>query len=291
MTDVTAMTDVTRAMTDTTVEHAVPTAADHRDPADQHVSARRRALGLVWVLSRKNFQVRYKRAALGVAWAVLQPLFQTALLSFVFLVVFPGTSKRIPHYPVFVLTGMLPWAYFSQAVSAATTSVVDNSGLVRKVRIPSWVFPLSAVGGIAQAFMASLLVMVVASIAVGEASWRLLLLPVALILQTAFVASLGVLTCAFHVAMRDIKYLVDAFLMAFFYATPVLYSLERVPPHYRPIFAANPMGGILTLYRSATLGRPIDWTGVYVSVGCTVVLGLLAWWAQRARSGEFADLV
>jgi ABC-type polysaccharide/polyol phosphate export permease len=278
-------------MTDVMLEHEGPTASQLRDPADEHISARRRALALVWVLSRKNFQVRYKRAALGVAWAVLQPLFQTALLSFVFLVVFPGTSKRIGHYPVFVLSGMLPWAYFSQAVSAATTSVVDNSGLVRKVRIPSWVFPLSAVGGIAQAFLASLAVMTVASVVVGEASWRLLLLPCAVVLQTAFVTSLGVLTCAFHVAMRDIKYLVDAFLMAFFYATPVLYSLERVPPHYRPIFAANPMGGILTLYRSATLGRPIAWSGVFVSIGATIVLGTLAWWAQRSRSGEFADLV
>lgn len=258
---------------------------------DEHVSPLRRAVGLVWVLSRKNFQVRYKRASLGVAWAVVQPLFQTALLSFVFLVVFPGTSKRIEHYPVFVLSGMLPWAYFAQGLSAATTSVVDNAGLVRKVQIPAWVFPLSAVGGVAQAFMASLGVMAVASFVVGEASWRLLLLPVALVLQTAFVTSAGVLTCAFHVALRDVKYLVDAFVMAFFYATPVLYSLERVPAAYRGVFAANPMGGILTLYRSATLGRDIAWSGVLVSVGCTLVLGLLAWWAQRARSGEFADLV
>jgi ABC-type polysaccharide/polyol phosphate export permease len=267
----------------------LPKAARGSD--DEHVSPRRRALSLVWVLSRKNFQVRYKRASLGVAWAVVQPLFQTALLSFVFLVVFPGTAKRIPHYPVFVLTGMLPWAYFAQALSAATTSVVDNSGLVRKVRIPSWVFPFSAVGGVAQAFVFSLGVMAVGSIIIGEASWQLFLLPVALVLQTAFVTAFGVLTCAFQVALRDTKYLVDAFVMAFFYATPVLYSLDRVPQEYRPIFQANPMGGILTLYRAATLQRPIAWSGVLVSVACTVVLGLLAWWAQRTRSGEFADLV
>jgi ABC-type polysaccharide/polyol phosphate export permease len=256
-----------------------------------HVSPRRRALGLVWVLSRKNFQVRYKRAALGVAWAVVQPLFQTALLSFVFLVVFPGTARKIDHYPVFVLTGMLPWAYFAQSLGAATTAVVDNAGLVRKVSVPSVVFPLAAVGGVAQAFMASLGVMAIASVVVGRASWALLLLPVALVLQTALVTALGVLTCAFHVALRDVKYLVDAFVMAFFYATPVLYSLDRVPPHYRWLFAANPMEGILTLYRAATLGRSVAWSGVVVSVVVTVVLGGLAVLAHRRRSGEFADLV
>jgi lipopolysaccharide transport system permease protein len=274
-------------VTDTILRRRTPT----MHGADDHASPRRRALGLVWVLSRKNFQVRYKRASLGVAWAVVQPVFQTALLSFVFLVVFPGTAKRIEHYPVFVLSGMLPWAYFAQGLSAATTSVVDNAGLVRKVRIPSWVFPLSAVGGITQAFLASLGVLLIASVAIGTASWGLLLLPVAVVLETLFIASLGVLTCAFHVAMRDVKYLVDAGVMAFFYATPVLYSLDRVPERYRPIFQANPMEGILTLYRSATLGTPIAWSGVAVSVGCTVVLAGLAWWAHRARSGEFADLV
>jgi ABC-type polysaccharide/polyol phosphate export permease len=258
---------------------------------DAHVSPRRRALGLVWVLARKNFQVRYKRAALGVVWAVAQPLFQTALLSFVFLVVFPGTAKRIEHYPVFLMTGMLAWAYFSQALAAATTSVVDNAGLVRKVAIPSVVFPLSAVGGVLQAFAFSTVAMLVGSVVVGEASWRLALLPVAVLLETAFVASLGVLTCAFHVALRDVKYLVDAFVMAFFYATPVLYSLDRVPERYRDWFAANPLEGILSLYRSATLGREIAWSGVGVSIAATVVLALLATWAQRSRSGEFADLV
>ena len=258
---------------------------------DKHPGPRRQAWGLVWVLSRKNFQVRYKRASLGVAWAVVQPMFQTALLSFVFLVVFPGTSKRIDHYPIFVLSGMLPWAYFSQGLSAATTSVVDNAGLVRKVRVPSWVFPLSAVGGVAQAFLASIAVMLVASFAVGAASWQLLLLPVAVLLQTAFVTAFGLLTSAFQVALRDVKYFTDAFVMAFFYATPVLYSLDRIPSEYRPWFAANPMGGILTLYRSATLGLPVAWSGVAVAVGATAVLGLLAVWAQRTRSGDFADLV
>lgn len=258
---------------------------------DDHVSPRRRALGLVWVLSRKNFQVRYKRASLGVAWAVLQPLFQTALLSFVFLVVFPGTTKRIDDYPVFVLTGMLPWAYFAQSLAAATTSVVDNSGLVRKVAIPSVVFPLAAVGGVAQAFCASLVVMTVASVIVGEASVALLLLPVAAVLQTAFVVALGVLTCAFHVALRDVKYIVDALVMGLFYATPVLYSLERVPEEYRWVFTANPMAGVLSLYRAATLGTPVAWTGVAVSIGASALLACLALLAQRRRSGEFADLV
>lgn len=257
----------------------------------ERVSPHRRALGLVWVLSRKNFQVRYKRASLGVAWAVLQPLLQTALLSFVFLVVFPGTTRKIEHYPVFVLTGMLPWAYFSQSLLAATTSVVDNSGLVRKVAIPSVVFPLAAVGGVAQAFCASLAVMVVASVAVGEASASLLLLPVAALLQTGLVVALGVLTCAFHVALRDVKYIVDALVMALFYATPVLYSLERVPEEHRWVFTANPMAGVLGLYRAAVLGSPVPWSGVAVSVTAAATLVVLAGVAQRRRSGEFADLL
>jgi ABC-2 type transport system permease protein len=256
---------------------------------DEHVSERRRVLGLIWALSRKNFQVRYKRASLGVLWAVVQPLFQTALLSFVFLVVFPGTAKRIPYYPAFVLSGMLPWAFFSQSLAAATTSIVDNASLVRKVAVPSVVFPVAAVGGVANAFLASLGIMLVTSLVVGQAGFEVLLLPLAAVLQTALILSLGVLTCAFQVALRDTKYLVDAGLMAFFYATPVLYSIERVPEKYRPLFEANPMSGVLSLYRAATLGRPIAWSGVAVSVVVTVVLGVLAAWAHRSRSGDFAD--
>ena len=259
-------------------------------PVAGHLSHRRMQHGLVWVLSRKNFQVRYKRAVLGVLWAVVQPSFQAAFLSFIFLKVF-RYGRSIEDYPVFVLSGMLPWAFFTQGVMAATGSVVENASLVRKVSLSRVIFPLSAAGGVAIAFTASLVILVIGSIVSGNLGFHLLLLIPAALLETVVIVAVGILACAFHVAFRDVRYLMESAMMIGLYATPILYTVSQIPEGLRPFFRLNPMTGVMSLYRSAVLGYPLDVASVVSGAAIAAVVLALALVLFARRSEEFPDLV
>lgn len=253
--------------------------------------ARLRNLGsLTWTLSRKNFQVRYKRAVLGVVWAVLQPAFQAAVLSVVFIKVFKA-DVGVPDYAVFVLAGMLPWTFFAQSLSVGTVSVLENGPLVKKVALPQIVFPLSAIGGVALAFVAALPVLLVAGLVAGGLGRQLLLLPLAVLLQLLAVAGVASAAASLYPAFRDVRYLVESLLVVGLYLTPVLYPPDKLPGTARGLLELNPLTGVLSLYRGAFLSLPVDWSAVGLSllVG-TVALGVgLA--VFRRRSDEFADLV
>ena len=249
----------------------------------------RNAVGLIAALSRKNFQIRFKRASLGVLWAVIQPAFQAAFLSFVLLKVF--RISRVEHYPLYVLSGILPWAFFSQSIIAATTSVVDNAALVRKVSVPRIIFPLAAIGGTAMAFSAALLVLVIATTASGLLSPRILLLPAAVLLELLFLSGVALVTSAFNVAFRDVKYLVESSLLVGLYATPILYDLEPVSSGFRNLIRLNPMTGVLTITRAAVLGRPIDGPAVATALLISVLLVGIGAFVFHRRSDDFADLL
>jgi ABC-type polysaccharide/polyol phosphate export permease len=248
-----------------------------------------RYLGLVWAMSRKNFKVRYKRAALGMLWALLQPAFQAAVLSFVFLKILHVDA--VDKYPLYVLSGILPWSFFASSVVAATTSVVDNASLVKKVALPLSVFPVSAAGGTALAFSASLTVLVAVSVFFGSFGLGILLLPVALVLELFVIIGVALIAGSYHVAFRDVRYVVESAMVVGIYASPILYDLTRVPEGARPLIRLNPITGVLTLTRAAVLGRPVDMASVLTAVGVAAVLMLVGTLLFRRRSGEFADLV
>ena len=246
-------------------------------------------LALVRALSLKNFQVRYKRATLGVLWAVVQPTFQAAVLALVFTKVFDVGG--IEHYAAYVVCGVLPWSFFTQSLLASTSSIADNGSLVRKVAVPLVVFPAAAVGGVAVAFSASLVVLLVTAVLAGTAGSSLLLLPVAVLVEVALVLAVGLLTAAFHPAFRDIRYAIESLLLVGLYASPILYDASQVPAAARPYLDVNPITGVLSLFRAAVLGRPVDGRAVAITVLGSLVLLSLAWAVFRRRSDEFADLV
>lgn len=258
-------------------------------PLERRFEHLRNYAGLAWAMSRKNFQIRYKRAVLGIMWAVLQPAFQAAVLSFVFLKIFRIHS--VPHYPLYVLSGMLPWSFFAASALVATTAVVDNAALVRKIALPLTVFPVSAVGGTAIAFSASLSVLIVTTIFFGTVGWGVLLLPAALLLEVAAIIGVALITGGFYVAFRDVRYAVESSLVLGVYATPILYPLSRVPHELQWAFRLNPMTGVLSMTRAAALDYSVDVASVLTAIGVTTVLLAVGVVLFRHRSGEFADLL
>lgn len=249
----------------------------------------RRVAELTAVLARKNFRIRYKRAVLGVFWAVLQPAFQAVVLSYVFLRVFHVHS--VPHYPIYVLSGILPWAFFTGSLTSATVSVVDNGSLVKKVAMPLVVLPLSAIGGTGLAFAAALPVLLVGSVISGTLGVSMLLLPLAIVLEVATIVGFAVLLSSFYPAYRDVRYLVESLLLLGLYVTPILYDRARLHGALAHALLANPMTGVMETYRAAVLGRPLHWDAIGCTVGIDLLVLALAVVVFRRRRDEFPDLV
>jgi lipopolysaccharide transport system permease protein len=245
--------------------------------------------GVLFALARSDFHARYKRASFGVLWSVAVPLIQAAVLAVVFSrVIRVGTGDDFGAY---VMSGVLPWSYFSITLGAGSTSIVDGSGLTDKVWFPRALLPISPALANVVALGVSLLAIVVATpLLGGDLSPRILLLVPAAALLMAFTIALALVAAALHVYFRDVRFLIQAALLMWFYVTPIFYPIKAVGK-LKPFINANPMTGIIGLFHLATVGAT-DWQGpLLVSVGVTVVLVAIAIETYRRHDRLFADLL
>lgn len=244
--------------------------------------------GITGMLALRTFRVRYLRSRLGVGWALVQPVVQAAVLSFVFLKVFK--VENVDHYPLYVLSGVMTWQAVSGSILGATTAAVENGALLRKIAMPAVIFPLAQVASVQIVFAMQLGALTLLAAVSGAAGKGLLLLP-ALALAVPFVTlGVGLLACAFNVALRDVRFFVESGLLVLFYASPVLYDPSRVPRALAPWLELNPVYGVLALARTALLGQPFQARALVSSALVSGVLLIVAWWAFRVRSRDFADL-
>jgi lipopolysaccharide transport system permease protein len=248
---------------------------------------------LAYLLMWRDLKVRYKQTALGAAWVVLQPLLMMAIFSLVF-----GRFARIPSdgvpYPVFVYAGLLPWTFFSSAITNASQSLLANTNLVTKVYFPRLVIPASAClsalvdFGIAAVALAAL----VAVSGVGVSPLRLLLLPPLVGLLFLLALGCGLWLSALKVEYRDFQYVVPFLVQVWLFVTPVIYPVSLLPGRYRWLLALNPVAGIIDAFRAAAVGRdPADWRLLAVSALTTlaVLAGGLLYFRRVERS--FADVI
>lgn len=244
--------------------------------------------GITWLLAKRTFRLRYLGSRLGLGWAFVQPLVQAVVLTFLFTEVFK--VARGPHYPLYVLTGIMTWQCFSGGVSAATTSAVDNASLLRKIPMPAIVFPLSQVLSVILVFLLQMVVLIVAAIAFGTLGVEVLLLPFVPVLVGLIGTGLGCFACAFHPAVRDVRFVVESGLLMAFYATPILYDPMRLPTTLRGLLAINPMFGVVSLARTALMGQAFDGTATLISFGAGAFFVLVGLAVFQRRSASFADL-
>jgi len=198
-------------------------------------------------LVSKELKVRYKTAVLGFLWTLLNPLLMMVILSVIFSVFI---KLEIEKYPLFLLIGLVPWHFFGQSLSVATTSIVDNAGLIRKISFPRELIPLSAIISQFIFFLLSLAVLFV-FLVIFRAKFTLLILILPLVLVAEFVFILGVslITSALHVRYRDVRYVTEALLLCWFYLTPIFYPLSLVPERLQALYMLNPMACIVSIIR------------------------------------------
>lgn len=246
---------------------------------------------LIGTLARKEFFVRYRRASFGVLWAAGLPLIQATVLSIVFshvVKVHTATS-----YPVFVFTGMCVWTYFTNTITAGSTSIVDNSSLTNKIYFPRAVLPLVQVRSNLYGLAINVVIVIALALGFGEGVdlHILVLIPATMLL--VLLCSAAVLTlAALHVYFRDVRYIVQAVFTGLLYLTPVFLPLQRYPTALRNVVLANPATGITQLFHLAVDGYAARWgTAVLISAGWAVGLGVVAVWLHCARDRIMADLL
>jgi lipopolysaccharide transport system permease protein len=198
---------------------------------------------LVWA----ELTARYKTTALGVIWFVLNPVLSMIIMVLVFRVFM---RVNVPHYPVFVLSALLPWTFFQMALTNASGSIPRSSGMVKKVLIPRAMIPLSAIVASWIHFLISLTVLFIlmAAMSVPFTAY-ILCLPAVMLLQLVFITGAGLLAASLNVFYRDIEYLLEPSMRAMFYLTPSLYPLSWVPKRFLNLYLLNPMAGIIEIYR------------------------------------------
>lgn len=248
---------------------------------------------LFFVFAWRDIKVRYKQTMLGAAWAVFQPV--TSMLIFT---LFFGNFAKIPSgelpYSLFVLTGLVFWNYFSGVLSRASTSLIDNEGIVKKVYFPREILPLSTIGANLVDFGISFaLLMVVALFLHFIPNIQILLIiPLSLFISTLGAGGLGFLFSSFNVKYRDVRYVLPFFIQMMIFLTPVIYPTSIMRPSFRYLIALNPVAGVIESVRIVISGGyVVNWTTLAISGVSSVLLFIIGLYYFKSTERFFADLV
>ncbi|MGH7424980.1 MAG: ABC transporter permease [Candidatus Methylomirabilales bacterium] len=264
-------------------------------------------------LIRRELKVRYKNSALGFVWSMLNPLLYLAIFSIVL-----GVFLRagLPWFPFYLLSGLLAWNLLAASLTASAGSIVGNASLVTKVYFPREILPLSAIGAAFYNFLLQLVVLVSAMALFGyQRFWDagILILPLALLVQILFIIGLAFLVASLNVYFRDVQYLLELVLLAWFWMTPIVYAsawvadrLQRFDLLYSAYFA-NPMNIIVIGYQralysqvspptregavSVLIDQPLSWyvTRLGLAGLASIVLITFGWRVFRRLHSRFAE--
>jgi lipopolysaccharide transport system permease protein len=246
---------------------------------------------LLYFLIWRDVKIKYKQTVLGAAWAIIQPLFAMLLFSLVFGRLAKMPSDGVP-YALFAYAGLLPWTFFSNAVINSGNSLVGSVSLITKVYFPRVIIPTAAVAaGLLDLAIACLLLVPMLfyyDLAVG---WRILMLPLFILLATLLALAVGIWMSAQNVKYRDVRYALPFLIQLWLFASPVIYPSSILPEKWKWVLALNPMTGIIEGFRASLFGRNFDWFQIAIAAGLTLILLLSSAFVFRRVEDTFADVI
>jgi lipopolysaccharide transport system permease protein len=249
---------------------------------------------LFYFLAWRDILVRYKQTAIGIAWALVRPFLTMLVFTFIFSKVAKLPAPGSVPYALLVFAAMLPWQFFSTALSEASNSLIGNSNLISKVYFPRMIVPASSVITSFVDFLITLGLMAGMMIWYGFLpDWRLLTLPLFMALAFGSAFGAGLWLCALNVRYRDFRYIVPFIVQFGLYLSPVGFSSNIVPEGLRLIYACNPMVGVIDGFRWALLRgqSPLAAYALIASILVTSVLCLPGIWYFRRTEKTFADII
>jgi lipopolysaccharide transport system permease protein len=230
--------------------------------------------GLMLFMTWREITVRYKQTLLGLSWFVLQPVASLILFSVVFGLILDIPSGDIP-YPVFVFSGLLPWRYFTSALSRGTTSLIANSALISKIYFPRQILLLVSVIVPVIDFLISFVILLILMAYYGyyPISLNILALPFFVLLSVLTAIAMNLWLASLNVIYRDVAQISGFLTQAWMYITPVIYPAFEVPERYQMLYSINPMVGVVEGFRWALLDTPNpNFTAMGLSVVVVMVI-------------------
>jgi lipopolysaccharide transport system permease protein len=204
---------------------------------------------VLWALVWRDLKARYRGSVLGFVWTFLNPLLLMAIYSLVFAVYM---RVDIPHYPIFVFAGLLPWIWFSSAVVAGSNAIVEGASLIKRVAFPPQVLPAVTVTATLINFMLGLPLLLAFMVGFGvPIRVAVLTLPLTIAFQFVFTLGVVIALSMLSVRYRDLHHLLASAMTLWFFLTPVLYPPSLVPASLQPFLLLNPMTSIIAAYQAA----------------------------------------
>lgn len=248
---------------------------------------------LFYFLSWRDILVRYKQTVIGIAWSVIRPL----LTMVVFTIVF-GKLAKLPSgeapYPVLVFTAILPWQYFANALSEASNSLISNQNMISKIYFPRIIMPTSTIIVSLTDFVISFVLLgITMAIYRFVPSWKIVFMPLFLLLATLLSLGMGFLFSALNVKYRDFRYVIPFIVQIGMYISPVGFSSDVVPIRNRFWYSLNPMVGVIDGFRWSIIGKgtAIYWPGFILSIVITILIIIWGFWYFRKTEKTFADRI
>jgi lipopolysaccharide transport system permease protein len=248
---------------------------------------------LLFFLTWRDVKIRYKQTVLGAAWAILQPLATMLVFSLFFGRVAASDSSTVP-YSLFVLAGLVPWMFFSNAIASAGQSVVGSQNLVTKVYFPRLIIPMGAVGaGLVDFAIAFVMLLIMVGWHGAVPGWSFALIPLPMLGLVVAALGVGTLLSALTVAYRDFRYVVPFMVQLWMFATPSIYMQadSESSSRLQYVLPLNPAYGLIANFRQAMLGGAIDWYSLAVSGSVGVILLLAGCLYFRRVERDFADII
>lgn len=254
-----------------------------------------RYLGLIRVLTADDLRRTYAGSVAGLSWILIKPLLLVGLYGLLFGIVFQARgrpSQTASEYLLLLLTGLLPWLVFSEAVSAAVGSITSNISLVTKIVFPIEVLPMSRVLATSLSGLVSLALLVVLLLFLHQVGWTLVLLPLLFLAQLCFTIGLAWLLSAMNAVVRDTSQVLPLALMVWMFLSPVVYTSEMVPQAMALVFSFNPMTYFLEGYRMILLTNQSPTALIWMVVTVlSLVLFLSGLWVLCRMRAMIADVI
>jgi ABC-2 type transport system permease protein len=267
------------------VQQLIYDSAQPRRPVFSEIKNLATHRGLLRLLIVRDLTLRYKRSTLGVWWTLLNPLLTSLILWIVFAQFFRFEIPDVP-FVVYLLSGILTITFFSQAVMASGSAIVNNAGILTKVYVPAEVFSFAAGFAAAVNFLMSLVPLFVIQLLTGVGiPWTVLLVPISIVLLLAFAVGLGLLVASAAVAFYDVIDFTGVLLQLVGYLTPTFYPVSIVPSQFLLLIYANPLYSHLTILRGllyeGALAPP--WMFGYAIFSALAALALGVWVFGRSQ--------
>jgi len=244
---------------------------------------------LLWLLVQKELKVRYKNNVLGYVWSIANPLAFAFVYFFAFKVVMRIDAEA---YPLVLLSGLFPWQWYANTITASPNYFIATSAIIRKVNFPRSIIPLAATLNNMVHFLFSVPVILLLLLfyqRVPSLAW-IYAMPLLVIIQTITLYGIALIFSSLNLFLRDIERVSQIIAQFAFFFTPIVYTVDLIPERYRVFLPLNPAAPLMVSWRDLILEGRVDWLYILISFGYALVFVGVGYWIFQKLSYRFAEV-